>query len=245
MTLWSKIVGDAEVNIPEELKNKSPQEILSMLNEAKENKQKLESLAADKTNTDQELAQIKAQMTENQQLIEQLKANQKEAPKPSPDEPPNPWLDPDKWAESKMQPAMATAMFGSYLAAKMYVQQQLDDTDRKIFRKYEKEIDKAMQGYPPQSRIIPDNWIVALNLIKGQHLTEISKMINPGGEFFSEGAGGGNRPPDQPEPEDKLSQDDEAIIKAMRWDRKSYLESKKRMNVTRDGRGEIARFTNE
>jgi hypothetical protein len=239
MALWPK----SEPELPPELQGKSPQEILAVLNEAKETKAKLEALAADKTNTDQELAQIKVQMAENQQLIEQLKANQKEPPKPDPQDPPNPWLDPDKWADQKMQPAMATAMFGSFLAAKMYFQQQLDPTDQKIFRKYEKEVDQAMQGYPMQARIIPDNWKVALNMVKGQHLQEISKMINPGGEFFSEGASGGAPP--EPTPNDKLTQEEEDACQAMHWDRKAYLANRGKLQMASSEKGTIGRFTNE
>ena len=240
MSLWNK-KDDPE--LPPELKDKSPQEILAMLNEAKETKTRLDALAAEKTTTDGELATIKTQLAENATLIEQLKANQKDPPPPKTDDPPNPWLDPDKWVAGKMEPAMMTAMYGAFMSCKMLVKEQLDDDDKRIFKKYEKEIDQAMQGYPPQARIIPDNWMSALNIVKGRHLKEIAKMFESGGEFFSEGSHTGRH--EEPTPETKLTPEEEAACKAMHWDPKTYLENRAKMSMVRTEKGSLARFTNE
>lgn len=241
MALWDR---KNEPELPPELKDKSPQEIVAMLNEAKETKQKLETLAADKTASDSKIAEIQAKLDENNILIEQLKANQKPTEPAKPDDPPNPWLDPDGWLKKGTQETQNIALLSGIMSAKMYARQSLDALDAKIFSKYEKEIDQIMNtGYPPQLRIIPDNWQNALTMVKGRHLKEISTMTSQGGEFFSESASGGRSP--EPEPADKLTPEEEEACRIMRWDAKTYLANRGKMQIAKAEKGTVARFTNE
>lgn len=239
MALWGKKDED---DIPEELKGKTPQEIATMLREAQQLKTQLDTLAVDKTKTDTQLAEIQAQQAENLRLIEELKTNQKPPEKPVTPEPANPWIDPDKWLRESTQDTQNIALVSGVMSAKMYARQTLSQRDAKIFTKYEKEIDQVMQGYQPVQRIIPDNWVLALTLIKGRHDQEISKMERDGTDFFSEESSGG-RPP-EPEPEVKLTPDEEDACRRMHWDPKEYLKNRSKMAIASSEKGSIARFTN-
>ena len=239
MVFWQKR-GNEE--IPEELRGKSPQEIAQMLADAKKDKQLLTDLQASSTTTSQQLTEIQTRLNEKDQEIAQLRAAQQPAQPTNQPEPANYLTEPERFVADQTRDTQNLAIVSGIMAAKMYAKQSLSQRDVKIFNKYEKEIEQTMQGYSPVQKVVPDNWITALTLVKGRHDLEIRQM-ETSGDFFSETPSGGGAP--EPAPEAKLTAEEEEVCRVMKWDPKQYLKSRGKMTIAKSERGAIARFTNE
>src|SRR5262249_4376912 len=116
-----------------------------------------------------------------------------------------------------------------------------------IWTKYEKEIDKWMETYPPQARIMPQNWLMALTMVKGQHDQEIAKAELDKTDFFSEGASHGSAASREMNANagdnEKLTPEEIAMCESMHWDQAGYLKRKKEMAVHQSSKGAYARFS--
>lgn len=241
MVFWSK---RNESDIPEDLRGKSPAEIAQMLADAKSDKATLATLQASQTTTDQQLTEIRSKMAEKDAEIEQLRTAQRQ-PQPQPNQPEraNYLTDPETFVQQQTQDTQNLAIVSGIMAAKMYAKQTLTPRDVKIFNKYEKEIEQTMQGYSPVQKVVPDNWVTALTLVKGRHDLEIRQMESDQTDFFSETPNRGN-PPEQQQ-EAKLTPDEAEACRVMHWDPKKYLDSRKKMRTVQSDNGAVARFTNE
>lgn len=244
MVFWSK---RNENDLPEDLRGKSPAEIAQMLADAKKDKATLTTLEASQTTTSQQLAEIQAKLAEKDQEIEQLRTAQRSAqPQQQPNNPPeraNYLTDPETFVQQQTQDTQNLAIVSGIMAAKMYAKQTLNARDVKIFNKYEKEIETVMQGYSPVQKVVPDNWVTALTLVKGRHDLEIRQMESDQTDFFSETPSHGAPP--QQQTEAKLTPDEMEVCRVMKWDPKKYLESRKKMRTVQSEGGAVARFTNE
>lgn len=234
MALW----GKKDEELPESLRGKTPEQIAELLRLANEKDTQLQQATSDKTAAEQRATEAQRIADERQQ---QLDAMQPPPPEPKNDEPATIWTDPQKWVQEQTKETQAVALLSGITSAKMYAMQQLAGRDQKIWRKYEKEIDKVMEGYNPMQRCLPNNWLMALTLIKGQHDVEIAKAESTSTDFFSEQSSRGTPPPDD-RPADKLSPEEEEVCKVMHWDTKRYLETKKKQVIHQSEKGAYARF---
>lgn len=224
MAFWNR------EQVPKELEGIDPQEIVRKLNEAKELQTQLEAAKADVTKSQTELQTLQAQAATNDQRIKELEAKVNNPPPPekkTTDEPPSIFTEPEKFIQQQTQDTQNVAYLSGILSAKMYAKQSLSQRDVKIFNKYEKDIDGIVNSYPPQQRILPQIWVNALTYIKGAHEMDIRKAEGEGGEFFAEVP----TTRDAPQPtgsQDKLTAEEEEACDKFHWDKKKYLENKKK-----------------
>jgi hypothetical protein len=235
MSLWGK--EEDPHDVPPALRGKKPAEIAAMLQEAEENRRKLEEAAAKVTDLetklqtrDSEFDTIKAKLAD----VEQRLTPQPETPLV--DEPASPWTDPHKFVQDTTKPLATIALTSGMMTAKMYFSQGLTERDRKIFRKYEKEVEQGVNTFAPEARVMPQSWFNMFMYVKGLHEAEIREAETKQTDFFAEtpsrGAGG-----DDPPTEEKLTAEEEALCRSMRWDPKAYLATKKKGTLAATERG--------
>lgn len=226
--------------LPPELRDKKPEEIVAALaaaQKATEDKTVAEAAAADAA------ARLATQTTEFEQMkarMAQLEANQKPPEPEITSEPASPWVDPAKFVEEQTRGTQNVALAAGVMAAKMYFMQNLDARDQKIFRKYEKEVEQAVQTYQPAARVMPQSWLTAFLYTKGVHEKDIMKAESTNSDFFSETASRGQQP--DPPPKDKLSPEEEAMCEAMHWNKEGYLKQKKQGAIMQGEKGQYARY---
>jgi hypothetical protein len=234
--LW----GKKDEELPEALRGKTPEQVAAAL-------AKISELEATVNNISTERDNFKTQLTTQQTEFEQVKtkmaeleANQKPPEKPTDEGPASIWTNPDEYIKGKTKDIENAALLSGTMTAKLYAKQGLSARDQKIWTKYEKEIDQVMNGFQPQQRILPQSWLMALTLTKGNHEAEISAAERSGTDFFAEGGGGGK--PNDPPPEDKLTPEEEETCRVFKWDPKRYLAQKKKMSVAVGEKGGYAHF---
>jgi|HubBroStandDraft_4_1064222.scaffolds.fasta_scaffold282508_2 hypothetical protein len=226
--------------LPPELRDKKPEEIVAALADA-------QKAIADKATADAAAAdaasKLATQTTEFEQMktrMVQLEANQKPPIEEEHVEPASPWTDPVKFIDEQTRGTQNVALAAGVMAAKMYFMQNLDSRDQKIFRKYEKEVEQAVQTYQPAARVMPQSWLTAFLYTKGVHEKDIMKAESTGSDFFSETPSRGQQ--DDPPPQDKLTAEEEAMCDAMHWNKEGYLKQKKQGAVMQGEKGAYARY---
>ena len=236
MTFW----GKKDDELPEALRGKTPEQIAAALQKAADLEATVNTLTTEKANLESQFNDTKTKLTELNTTVEELKA--KVPPeKPPAEEPPSLWTDPDKYIDQRTKGIENTALLSGMMSAKLYAKQGLGQRDLKIWNKFEKEIDQTMNGFTPQQRVLPQSWLMALTLTKGNHEAEISAAERGGTDFFAE-SGTGHQPPPDVKAEDKLTPDEEEACKTFRWDPKRYLARKKEMQMAQSEKGGYAHF---
>jgi hypothetical protein len=183
-------------------------------------------------------------MQQRLQQMEQVSQQQAQTP-PLPSDTDSIWSDPDKYIENKLNQATLPSLYSGMLTAKMYAVNQLGPRDKKIFTKYEKEIDKMSESLTPQQRVLPQSWLMLLTMVKGQHDQEIATAESSRTDFFAEsGHTGVEPPPAEPLP-NKLTEDEETVCRVMHWDRDGYLKQKKAAQLRQSDRGGYMHFGTE
>lgn len=241
--LWGKKEVRDE-DLPEDFRGKSPEEIKKILEEARQAQTMLETL---KTEKDSLQTQFESQRTEFDSLkakIAEMEAAQAQAQAQAApatqEEPPSIWSDPERWHAERNKGVESVALMSGMLTARMVVENGLEDHDKKIWKKYSKEIDQTMQGFNPAQRTMPQSWMLALNVVKGNHMNEILKAQSEGNEFFAE-APSGSSP--APEPDSiKLTEQEQEACEKFHWDPKRYLAQKKKMVTSQSDKGSYAHF---
>lgn len=206
-----------EPDLPAELKEFTPEQIVAKIKEADQLRQDVASRDAALQTKDGELA------TARQEL-----ANATRQPERTEEET-SFFADPQKHVSQIMAPTTAIAIHAGKIAAKMSAVQSMKREDAAIFRKYESEISKMVEGFNPAQQVMPESWVFALNQIKGQRFDEIAKAKSENSDFFAE------VPSNQPQPvvqkPDQLSDEEQRICKRMNITPERYLAQKKAMTV--------------
>jgi len=236
---------DDDANLPPELKGKTPEQVVEALKAAEAAQAKLQQLEAEKLESDRKVADLSTEFNTTKQRLAELEASAGKTPKDqSQDDAPSIWTDPNAFIASQMKPVTDVAIVSGIMTAKMYAKSQLSTRDAKIWTNYEKEIDKVMEGYQPAQRIVPQNWLMALTLVKGHHDVDIAKAEREKTDFFMESGGSGNPPPPAEDvSNDKLTPEEEEACSKFHWDPKRYLEQKKKMVIASSSKGAYARFS--
>lgn len=243
---WNR-VRDEE--LPEELRDKTPEEIAAALKKAKDLETQVAALTTDKTTLETNVTQLTDSVNQTRNRIAELEARGRQPNPPAP--PAGPTAVPSIWDDetaamqhhinNRVAPMETAVVNTGMLTAKMYAQQQLQQaslTDKnykdapKIFRKYESEIDAIIAKEHPSRQIIPATWINAFIYVRGLHLPDILDAATKGdGTFFAEPGGGAPPPPAAP-PADTLSERELQIAGRMRLTPAQYLEQKKKMTFS-------------
>jgi hypothetical protein len=242
VTFWDKRHNLDDV--PPELQNKKPEEIIAALKAAEQLQKDLDAAKASNTELQEkfetqsnEFNTIKQKLTD---IEAKFGANQDD--QPVVDDPPSAWSDPEKFVDSRISGVSAVALASGRMTAKMYFTQQLSTRDQKIFRNYEKEVDEIVSTFAPAAQVYPQSFLNAFLLVKGRHETDIHKAESEKTDFFAEtvskGAG-----PDVSESNDKLTAEEEEVCRTMHYDPKKYLENRKGLLMAQSQKGAYAKFS--
>lgn len=237
--LW----GKKDEELPEKLRGKKPEDIIAALEAA-------EKLKADHESLEQQFNAQKTEFDTTKTKLAEIEAKLNavggdggaggDGGDGGADDPPTPWADPDKWLDDKTKKIQATALVSGIMTAKMYFAQQLSGRDLKIYKHYEKEVDKVVESFVPEQRVMPQSWFNAFIYVKGLHDADIKKAEDSKTEFFSEMPTKSSN--DDPPPEDKLTPEEEEVCRVMRWDKEGYLAQKKAGQLVRTEKGSSAQF---
>lgn len=237
--------------LPPELRDKKPAEIVAALAKLKELEQKGADFDIAKTSWDDkekahqtELEQIRARNQELEAAAseEQRRRENPAAPGPGQQQPPSFFENPDEYINQKLAGVTAATLASIRMSAGLQFQSNLNGRDRKIFDKYRGEIEQVMNTYPPNVQGVPQNWQTALIYIKGLHESELSKQEADSPFFAEPGARGGHEEPPQEAATDKLTPDEEEVCERFHWDKAGYLKRKKEMSIHQSEKGAFARF---
>lgn len=234
--------------LPPELRDKKPAEIADRLKKLEELETKSKEYETTRAELETKLTaqtsefdQVKARLQEIEQNAAQQQAQPYMQPPPQPpQEPTSIWNDPDKYIAEKLASTQAATLFSLRNSARINFENNLSPRDRKIFKKYEGEVDRAMASYPLQYQADPQYWNVALKYIKGDHEQDLSKADSADSPFFSEPASRGAAP--EPPPEEKLTAEEEEVCRRFHFDPKGYLQRKKERIILQGEKGAYARY---
>jgi hypothetical protein len=231
----------SEAELPPELKDKTPEQIVAALKAAETEKQKAIDAEAARAAAAAEAETQKTELQKAQERIAALELNQKPPADPPPvDEPPSPWADPEKFVDSRVQGLTAVALSSGMMTAEIYFKQNLNPRDLKIYGKYKDEVVKGVNTFAPAQRVMPQSWLNMFLYVKGLHEQDIQKAESDKSDFFSEtpSRGASHEEP----PEDKLSDEEEEICRKFHYDPKSYLARKKTAALNQSSKGAYARY---
>lgn len=243
MAFWNRSI-DAK-DLPESLRDKSPEELAAILAKygdmeklVEEEKKKREELEQKQNERQSEFDQMKGKLAE----LEARTQPQQQSEPAAPEEPPSPWVDPSGFVRNEMKPVADVALMSGMMTARMYFEQNLSQRDRKIFKKFEKDVDQVVGTFAPQARVMPQAFMNAFLYVKGLHEGDIRKAEtdNPD-SFFSETPSRG--PAEEPQPEAKLTPEEEEVCRVFHYDPKSYLETRKQAQLKGSARGMFQTYT--
>jgi hypothetical protein len=247
MALWDKRFGNTDDDLPPELRDKTPAQIAAALKKAAETEAAL--TAANTAKTAAETA-AQAQQTEFQAMKDKLAALEANAQK-TPEqleaerlaaEPASPWVDPEKFVQDQTKNTTMLALQSGMLTAKLYFMQSLTPRDKKIFTKYEKEVEQNVNSMMPQQRVMPQTWFNMLLYVKGVHEQEIAKAEQSSTDFFSETPSRGQTPDAEQQSNEKLTAAEEETCRIFHYDPVKYLENKKKGQVLQAEKGAYSRY---
>ena len=233
MSWWDK--NTKPEDIPPELKDLTP----AQLAEAVRKSSALETeLNATRQKVDAQEEQL-SELASLKQKIAALEANPNNQPKPEsrPQNQPISFLeDEDAAFNQRAQPIVGAVYTMGAQIARSNFETKLSGVDAKMFQKYGADVDKVMESVDVASKANPQAWQNAWNMVKGQHLDEITKAAQDRSDFFSETVQGSSLggPPRTVLPDDKLTPEEEKQAKKYGVDPKDFLESRKSMVIYHD-----------
>jgi hypothetical protein len=231
---------DVDEEVPEELRGRSPSDVARDLREAKAAQKKADEAEAARAKAAEENDLNKSELEKMRLRMTELEANQRPPEQPVEEEPPSPWLDPEKFVDSRMTGLSAVALSSGMMTAEIYFKQNLNPRDLKIYNKYKDEIVKGVNTFSPPQRVMPQSWMNMFIYIKGLHDQDIQKAESDRTDFFSEPSSRGL--PHEDEPDEKLTPDEEEVCRKFHYDPKAYLERKKTAALSQSSKGAYARY---
>ena len=134
MAFWNRSIDSKD--LPESLRDKSPEELAAMLAKydemqqaVTEEKKKREELEQKASAAQSEFDQVKGRLAE---LESRQQPPPQQEPPPAPEEPPSPWIDPSGFVRNEMKNVANVALVSGMMTARMYFEQNLSQSDRKI-----------------------------------------------------------------------------------------------------------------
>lgn len=245
--------GNQDARIPDELKGKSPEELIKIIQDGQKLADDLK--AAQTKNTELETT-LNTQKTEFETLkakVTELEANRgggdpnagggdPNAGGGNQDDPPSPWTDPEGFVRDQTKNLTNVALASGILSARMYFEQNLSDRDRRIYKKFAGDVEKTVGQFAPEARIMPQSWQNAFLYVKGLNESAIRKAESEKTDFFAEEPSRGGPDPGADDGEVKLTAAEEEACRKFHWDPKGYLERKKTAVKMESDRGAYAHY---
>src|SRR3990167_4351425 len=218
-TLFKSLFQKPE-EIPPELKDLTPQQIVD----------KIKSLQAQET----EFSQLKNASAQQKQELDSVRqqlddVKKKSTPPKSDDPPPTPSIleDEDAAFAARLGPTHTAALTANAQVAQMRAEQHItqDSIDSRLLRKYKKEVDQLFFSQPLASQVNPNTYVACFERVVGAKRSEINSLRGTENDPFVESVGGG-APPLTPK-KDVLSDDELRTAKRLGVSPEKYLETKK------------------
>jgi hypothetical protein len=228
--------------IPDELKDKSLDEITAILKEAPQLKSKVTELEAQRAEDTQAVTTLKTQFEEIKGKLASVDAA-RNTPAHSTPEPLADFIDePDKAFAQRSGPLAQLAVNNAATTARFAAQQQLDNADLssngktmdgRLFRVWGSEIDTEAKKYPTVNLINVDTWIGMYLMIKGRHADELANPDERKKKYnFLEPSTVGVQPASDNKPKDgpeSLSEEEKRVAGKMGVSLEAYAKRKKAM----------------
>lgn len=234
-------------DLPPELRDKKPEEIVEALKKLQELETKAKDFETSKAEMETkfnqqttEFEQVRNKLQEMEQGVAAYQQQQQAQQQVQDQQPANVWNEPDRYIDQRTMPTQAMALHGGKMGAFLYFKDSLSPRDHQIFKKYQKEVEQTINAYQPAQQALPQNWFVAFNYVKGLHEQDIGKMEADNTPFFAEP--GSRGAPPEPPPEEKLTDEEKEVCKRFHWDEKGYLQQKKAGAIHQAEKGAFARY---
>jgi vacuolar-type H+-ATPase subunit I/STV1 len=243
MPFWSR-------ELPPELRDKDPREILEALKKLEEYESKAKEFETTKTDLETKLKNQTTEFEATKTKLQEIEANiaaaqqqgQQQTEGQEPAQPTSVWAEPEKYISERTKNAEMAALYAWRQSERINFRDSLKGRDRKIFEKYAAEIDNAMNTYPLAQQVIPKNWEIAFTYTKGLHEQELAKADSEASPFFSEPASKGGGQEEQTKEVDKLTAEEEEVCKKFHWSPEGYLQRRKEAQIHQSERGAFAHF---
>ena len=210
---------------PPELKDLTPEQIAAAVRESQQLKVDLE-----------------AQKTENQKIVDRLaslEANPNNRPVEKPEDKNRivSFLEDEDLAfQQRSAPIVAAVYTMGATAAKGQFESSLHGIEQAMFSKYGSEVQTRMNEVDAATRANPAAWKQAWNMVKGEHLDEITKAAQDRSEFFAEVSSGSplGGPGRTILPDDRLTDEELKTAKKYGIPEADFLAQRKTMQVYHD-----------
>ena len=233
--------GNQDKELPESLRDKTPDEVAASLKEFDEVKAKLASIEANRANEKTEMDQLKTSYSQTQTRIQELEAAaRRPAPAPQPPaENPDFVTDPDGAFNSRVAPLASITVQTAAQTARIIAKQQLDardlttgTRDGRLFDHWSAEITEASKRYQATQMVSPEAWVGIYMWVKGNHADELADPEARKKKFsFLEPAASAvvTRDESSKTPADQLTDQEKHVADKMGVSYENYLKRKKSM----------------
>lgn len=190
MTLW----GKKDEELPEELKGKTQEQIIADIKRVAALDAEKVDLTSRLTAADAKVTDLSNELSPLKQKVADLEANQKPPIKADDNEPTSWFADPDKAFNERAAGLTNVTLRSAMMTAKMVAtnslqgqrNKSLEVSEMSIFRKYETEIAQMVNAMAPIAQTDPNSWLMAFNLVKGNHFDDLVKASREDTDFFGE-----------------------------------------------------------
>jgi hypothetical protein len=172
--------------LPPELKDKTPEEMVRYIKVAEELGEKVKTLTEERAQEKEQVVALSSQFDQVKQKLASTEANLNKLQNPPRTEEPADFLtEPEKAVDQRVAPLANLTVQNAFMTARILAQQTLDNQDMaspldaktmdgRLYRAWEGEINAEAAKYPQSSMIRPDNWIGIYYLVKGRHADELA-----------------------------------------------------------------------
>lgn len=232
----AKWFGKEVVELPDEYKDLTPEQVVERLRNADAATAKVTDLEGRVSAAEadrQKIADLERKLNEATQRQQQQNQPQNNGQQPQ-NERTSFLVDEDRAFGERIAPlAQMTFGMGAEMARNSFVGSINDPIERRMYEKWRPELDEYMGGVQDLSvKMQPRNWADAWAIIKGRHAQDIMKAARENTDFFSEvSSGNPNGGPVRTEDPNVLTDEEKKLAKNYGIDEKDYLANRKEMVI--------------
>jgi hypothetical protein len=242
MPNWFK--KNKEDELPESLRDKTPEQVDKELKDAQALKARLDTLENERKTEKEQVASMTSSFNEVKAKLAATEANLNKLQNPPREDEPIDWnLEPEKAFRKEIQPLVNVTVNNAMMSARMLAIQSLDNEDSisptdartmngRLFRAWESEINQEAQKYPAGSMGQPQNWLGIFFMVKGRHADELANPETRKKKYNFIESGAQHVDPPAPKPKDgveSLTDQEKHVADKMGVSYENYAKRKKTM----------------
>ena len=227
-------VKDDEGDMPEELKGKTPGEIVAELKTLRAASAEHETAKTAHAQGTAALQKAEADLQAAQASIQVLEANRHSAAAAAATTGPTSILeDEDKAFNERLGPIVQNQLALAAQSAKFIGEQRVQQSPlhARLLTKFRGEVDKLFETVPLQFRQFPETYERVFQQVVGSHAGEL--ITKDKSEFFIESGGGAS--PLSPSKKAELTEDEVKMARSLKISPEHFLAQKERMQVSPSG----------